>query len=106
MSYRYMRVIVFFDLPTLTSQDRREYVRFRKYLIKGGFLMMQESVYTKMALNKTVADAVVENVRKNKPPKGLVQMMTVTEKQFNRMEYVCGEFTSDVLCTDERLVIF
>ena len=106
MSYRYMRVIVFFDLPTLTSQDRREYTRFRKYLIKGGFLMMQESVYTKMALNKTVADAVVESVRKNKPPKGLVQMMTVTEKQFNRMEYVCGEFTSDVLCSDERLVIF
>lgn len=106
MSYRYMRVIVFFDLPTITSQDRREYTRFRKSLIKGGFLMMQESVYTKMALNKTVADSIMENIRKNKPPKGLVQMMTVTEKQFNRMEYVCGEFTSDVLCTDERLVIF
>lgn len=101
-----MRVMVFFDLPTLSAEDRREYAKFRKFLIKGGFLMMQESVYTKMTLNKTVADSVVESVKRNKPPKGLVQLMTITEKQFNRMEYVCGEFVSDVLCTDERLVIF
>lgn len=106
MSYRFMRVIVFFDLPTVSAEDRREYAKFRKFLIKGGFLMMQESVYTKMALNKTVADSIVEGVKRNKPPKGLVQLMTITEKQFNRIEYVCGEFVSDVLCTDERLVIF
>lgn len=101
-----MRVIVFFDLPTLTLEDRREYTKFRKYLIKSGFMMLQESVYSKMALNKTVSDAVIENVRKNKPAKGIVQVMAVTEKQFNRMEYICGELNSDVLCTDERLVIF
>lgn len=101
-----MRVIVFFDLPTLTSENRREYTRFRKFLIKNGFLMMQESVYTKMALNQTAAVSVVESVRKNKPLEGLVQMMTVTEKQYNRMEYVCGNFNSEVLCTDERLVVF
>lgn len=106
MSYRFMRVIVFFDLPTLTSENRREYTRFRKFLIKNGFLMLQESVYTKMALNQTAAMSVVESVRKNKPLEGLVQMMTVTEKQYNRMEYVCGNFNSEVLCTDERLVVF
>lgn len=106
MSYRFMRVIVFFDLPTLTAENRREYTRFRKFLIKSGFLMMQESVYTKMALNQTAATSIAESVRKNKPLEGIVQMMTVTEKQYNRMEYVCGKFKSDVLCTDERLVIF
>lgn len=105
MSYRFMRVIVFFDLPTTTAENRREYTRFRKYLLKSGFLMMQESVYSKMTLNKTAADAVVLNVKKNKPSEGIVQLMTVTEKQFSRMEYICGEFSSDVLNTDERLVI-
>ena len=100
-----MRVMVFFDLPTITVEDRREYVKFRKFLLKSGFLMMQESVYTKLALNKTVADSVIANVRKNKPNRGLVQMLTVTEKQFSRMEFVCGEFNSGVLCSDERLVV-
>ena len=46
MSYRFMRVIVFFDLPTISVEDRKEYTKFRKFLIKNGFLMMQESVYS------------------------------------------------------------
>ena len=40
-----MRVIVFFDLPTQTLEDKREYRKFRKFLIKKGVLMIQESVY-------------------------------------------------------------
>ncbi len=50
-----MRVIVFFDLPVGTSAQRRSYNQFRRMLVKAGFLMMQESVYTKLALNATVA---------------------------------------------------
>lgn len=100
-----MRVIVFFDLPVLTLNDRREYRRFRKYLIQSGFIMMQESVYSKLALNTSAVSAVMENVRKNSPTAGLVQMMAVTEKQYNRMEFVVGETTSNVLQSDDRLVI-
>lgn len=44
MSYRYMRILVFFDLPVVTDEERRIYRTFRKYLIKNGFLMLQESV--------------------------------------------------------------
>ena len=51
-----MRVIVFFDLPVETSADRREYAHFRKHLVKNGFLMIQESVYSKLALNMSAAE--------------------------------------------------
>ena len=101
-----MRVVVFFDLPTETPEDRREYRRFRRTLIKNGFLMMQESVYTKLAQNTTAANAIMSNVRKNKPAAGLVQMICVTEKQFSHMEIVVGNVDSVVLNSDERLVIF
>ena len=80
MSYRYMRVIVMFDLPVITTADRKEYTRFRKYLIKSGFLMMQESIYCKLAQNQTAADWIVDNIKRNKPPKGIVQVMKITEK--------------------------
>lgn len=100
-----MRVIVFFDLPMTTSENRREYTHFRKYLIKSGFIMVQESVYSKLALNTTAARAVMENVRKHKPLEGLVQMLSITEKQYSRMEFVVGEPRSNVLESDERLVI-
>ncbi len=100
-----MRVVVFFDLPVLTEANRREYRMFRKYLIKSGFMMVQESVYCKLAQNSSVADAIVENLRKNKPGDGLVQVLRVTEKQYNKMDFIVGENTGDVLTSDERLVI-
>lgn len=100
-----MRVVVFFDLPVLTEANRREYRVFRKYLIKSGFMMVQESVYCKLAQNSSVADAIVKNLRKNKPGDGLVQVLRVTEKQYNKMDFIVGENTGDVLTSDERLVI-
>ena len=89
MNYRYMRVIVFFDLPTETAEDKKEYRSFRKFLIKKGFLMMQESVYCKLALNATVAESIVKSVKSNRPSDGIVQLlvflylkMVITLKNF------------------------
>ena len=100
-----MRVLVFFDLPVETAENRRDYRRFRRMLEKNGFIMLQESVYCKMVLNQNVAISVVGTIKKNKPPKGLVQVLTVTEKQFSKMEFITGEFNTDVISDDRRLVI-
>lgn len=100
-----MRVLVFFDLPTLTLEDKREYRKFRKLLIQNGFLMMQESVYCRMLLNKSASKSVTDVIRKNRPSQGIVQIMTVTEKQFAAMECITGEHQSEVIESDERLII-
>lgn len=100
-----MRVLVFFDLPVLTDSNRRNYRKFRKYLIKSGFLMLQESVYCKLAQNSAAADAVIENLKKNKPDAGVVQAIKITEKQYAKSEYIVGESRNKVIDTDERLVI-
>ena len=98
-----MRMIVFFDLPTKTTADLREYRKFRKLLITNGFVMMQESVYTKMLLNQSVKASVLEVLKKNKPPQGLVQAITVTEKQFAGAVNIVGESVSNVIDTDEKI---
>ncbi len=105
MSYRFMRVMVLFDLPMQSSEDRRVYSRFRRKLMKSGFMMLQESVYVKMALNSTQVNQIVNEVKKIKPEKGLVQVLSITEKQFQNMEHITGTYQSDVLDSDERLVI-
>lgn len=99
-----MRVIVFFDLPTESLENRRDYTRFRKFLIKSGFMMVQESVYCKLALNQTVVSSIVESLRRNKPPKGLVQLLVITEKQYSKMEFITGESSSDIITSDERFI--
>lgn len=83
-----MRILIFFDLPTETTKDRKIYSKFRKFLINEGFIMMQESVYVKLTLNNSVTKSIKERIEKNKPEKGIVQMLIITEKQFNSMEYI------------------
>lgn len=106
MSYRYMRVIIFFDLPSTTYEERKRYTKFRKFLLNEGFIMMQESVYSKIALNSTTAKLIQDRVRKNKAPNGIIQMMVITEKQFAGIEYVIGSNQNKVLDNTNRLVIF
>lgn len=100
-----MRIVVFFDLPTNTGEDRKNYRKFRKVLLTNGFYMMQESVYCRMVHNQSVEQNVIAVIRRNKPPAGLVQVLFVTEKQFAKMEYIVGAHKSEVLDTDERVVI-
>ena len=100
-----MRMIIFFDLPTLSHQDRREYRIFRKFLINEGFIMMQESVYCKILLNSTAIKAMKFRIEKNKPKKGLVQALIITEKQYASIDYIVGKEGSNVRDDDKRLVI-
>ena len=102
MNYRFMRVLVFFDLPTETAADRRNYSKFRRFLIKGGFMMIQESVYSKLALNST---QVVQIVKKAQPEKGIVYILSITEKQYSKMEIISGKSVGNVVDSDERLLI-
>ena len=66
MRYRFMRILVFFDLPTETAKDRKNYSQFRKFLIKEGFIMMQESVYAKLVLNNSITNSIKDKISKNK----------------------------------------
>lgn len=100
-----MRVFVIFDLPVGTAAERKAYRKFRKYLIRSGFIMMQESVYSKLCLNATAAKVVNENVKKHKPEKGLVELLIVTEKQYSSIEYVVGSADDEFVASTDRVVV-
>lgn len=100
-----MRVIVFFDLPVESAAQRRVYTKFRKFLLTNGFLMSQESVYMKLCLNKSGVESTMATLRKNKPKGGLVEVLTITERQYAGIEYLVGEKQTEYLDSNERLVI-
>ena len=105
MNCRFMRLMVFFDLPTATSENRRNYRRFRKDLISNGFFVLQESVYCRMVINEAMAKNVVARIESFKPPQGMVCAMIITEKQFAGISFIVGEMKSDVVTTEQSLVI-
>lgn len=100
-----MRTIVLFDLPTDTQEDKRNYRRFRKALIRNGFCMLQESVYTRMLITPSAQQSVINVIKSNKPPSGIVQVLCVTEKQFATMECIVGDYETDIIDSVDRVII-
>ena len=100
-----MRMIIFFDLPMITKSDLAEYRRFRKFLIRNGFIMMQESVYSRLVLNGSSFNLLKIQVEKNLPSSGLIQMLQVTEKQYSDIVFFKGKSKSNVIDSDKRIVI-
>ena len=88
--YRFMWVLAMFDLPTDTKESRRDYARFRKALLKDGFVMMQYSVYIRHSASRENAAVHIARVEQNIPPDGEVRVITITDKQFERMRIFWG----------------
>ena len=81
-----MWLIVFFDLPTKTKTDRKNYTRFRKNLLKDGFTQMQYSVYLRFCASSENAGIHAKRVKAALPPKGQVSILKITDKQFGQIQ--------------------
>ena len=89
--YRFMWVVAMFDLPVDTMAARREYARFRKSLLKDGFTRMQYSVYVRHSASEENAAVHIARVERAVPPDGEVRVLTITDKQFERMRTYWGK---------------
>jgi CRISPR-associated protein Cas2 len=89
--YRCMWVLAMFDLPTDTKKARREYTLFRKALLRDGFTQMQYSVYARHCPSKENAEVHVARIERHLPPDGEVRVVTITDKQFERMQIFWGK---------------
>ncbi|NLT49092.1 MAG: CRISPR-associated endonuclease Cas2 [Clostridiales bacterium] len=85
-----MRMFVIFDLPTNTSTDKRNYSRFRKFLLKDGYQMLQYSVYCRIANGTEGVEKHINRITKSLPPRGNIRFFKITEKQFADMLFLVG----------------
>ena len=102
---RFMRIMVFFDLPVKTKKQRKHYCDFLKFLINDGYLMLQYSVYSRMVRNHDDAQKHVLRIKANLPPEGSVRVMTVTEKQYAAMEILVGQKWQEESLLDKHGII-
>lgn len=91
MLYKYMRILVMYDLPNNTTQENKQYTKFRKLLIKNGYSMIQFSVYVKCLNVKTKFKNEVKKISKYIPPQGNIRVLAVTEKQYQDIIFLRGE---------------
>ena len=105
-AYRIMWIMVLFDLPTETKQDKKNYADFRKKMQKDGFTMFQFSAYLRHCSSRENAEVHVKRVQRNLPPKGHVGILTVTDKQFGMMQVFFGGVEKEKAPVPQQLELF
>lgn len=104
---KYMRVLVFFDIPTKTKANRQDASSFRKFLNSEGYSMMQYSVYYKICNGIDSANRSVAKLQKQVPHQGNIRAIIITEKQWGDMYLFLGTPTKQELkITSEQISIF
>jgi CRISPR-associated protein Cas2 len=83
--YRMAWVLVFFDLPVGTSDERRDASNFRKDLLKDGYMMVQFSVYARPCGTADRVDTQVRRLNSKIPSKGEVRGLMISDAQWGRM---------------------
>ncbi|TAE34620.1 MAG: CRISPR-associated endonuclease Cas2 [Alphaproteobacteria bacterium] len=83
--YRIMWLMVMFDLPVTTAEERKKATKFRQELLDEGFEMSQFSVYMRYFGSRERADAATKRILKRVPPLGKVSMIQFTDKQFENI---------------------
>ena len=101
-----MWLMVMFDLPVITKEEKRQYTRFRKYLLREGFLQLQFSVYAKFFSSRENAHKYFNYIKEAVPPGGRVRLLMITDKQFGDMVSLYGKSIEEVEKKPEQLLLF
>ena len=101
-----MWVLVFFDLPTDTKQERKTASLFRKNIMKDGFNMFQFSIYMRHCASRENAEVHIKRVKKLLPKKGHIGIMCITDKQFGMIEVFQNQSFTTSKTKVEQLEMF
>lgn len=102
-----MRILIFFDLPVKTSIERSEATRFRNFLLRDGYYMVQYSVYARVCNGIDAVEKHRRRVKNNLPNNGSIRMLVITEKQYESIDILIGELTqADESFHCEQLSLF
>lgn len=101
-----MWLVAMFDLPVDTQMARKQYALFRKTLLKDGFSKMQFSVYIRHCASEENADVHIARVEKALPPDGEVRLLSITDKQFERMRVFWGKIRKPTEPAPSQLELF
>ena len=105
-AYKIMWLFVFFDLPVVTKKQRKAATDFRKRLLKGGFVMMQYSVYTRHCASKESSGVHMKRIKSKIPEHGQVSILRVTDKQYGQIVNFWGKKSKPMPSGPKQLEMF
>ena len=101
-----MWLFAMFDLPVDEPVLRREYTQFRNSLLKQGFTMLQYSIYVHYVRSEETEAVYRERVTDALPTHGQVRLMSITDRQFEKMEVFVGKKRTRAEDPPHQLMLF
>ena len=98
-------LLIVYDLPVETSDERRNAQRFRKNLISQGFISLQKSVYVKLIHNDSMAESEILQIKEISPKEGTINVIPMSLNVFRAMQTLCGEPFNQSLFSDDIVVL-
>ena len=89
--HKFMRILVFFDLPVKNKKKKKKATQFRTFLLKDGYYMVQYSVYARVCNGNDMVELHKQRLRMNVPDEGSIRVLTITEKQYDNVDVMLGK---------------
>jgi CRISPR-associated protein Cas2 len=89
-------LLVAFDLPVGTKEQRKRASGFREFLKDDGFTMLQWSVYARPCVSFARQQTHLDHVKANIPDEGSVRAIFITRAQWERSYVIHGKPASEV----------
>ena len=105
-AYKLMWLMVMFDLPTTTREERGAYKQFRDFLLDESFVMAQYSVYMRHTTGKSQIAPILKRVEASMPPEGKVDIFQFTDRQYADIVSLRGQRRLESRENPEQLVMF
>ncbi len=103
---RYMRLIIFFDLPQNTAQEKKKYLKFRNFLKENGYIRIQYSIYCKLCINIHTLNTQKKYVEVNSPVQGDIRFLAISESQYQSIKNVNNTYSlQEKVTTADRILI-
>lgn len=87
-----MRMLVLFDLPVGSKRERHHAAKFRNFLLKDGYTMLQFSVYSRVCNGNDAVKKHEGRLKAALPPNGSIRLLVITEKQYQSIQILLGEY--------------
>lgn len=104
--YRIMWVMVMFDLPVVSKPEQKAATAFRNTLLDLGFEMSQFSVYMRFCSSQGEVDTYGKRVEAALPEGGRVNLLTFTDKQYERIITFYGRTKQPAKKTPDQYDLF
>lgn len=84
-------MVVIFDIPVMTPEQRKSASNFRKFLLDDGFQMIQYSVYARACISNNRMKTHMRHLKFNIPENGHIRAFYITQVQWEHMYIIHGK---------------